>query len=166
MVKLVPISNGKAYAIVDDEDFEYVSQFTWELAAGYARRTVSSRRVLGKRQQTRALMHREINRTPEGMMTDHINRNPLDNRKENLRTCTSADNQRNHGKRNIPTSSKYKGVFWDKKNNKWKASIKVYGKNFHLGRFECEEDAALAYNVAASTHFGDFAGLNTNIRIS
>lgn len=162
MSKQISISNGKAYAIVDDEDFDYLNSFKWRLSAGYAKSDKSRGKKDGKRVFESYLMHRLVNRTPEGLMTDHINRNPLDNRKQNLRTATSADNQRNHPKRR-GTSSIYKGVTWDRLNNKWRVSIKVNGKSYHLGRFYCEIAAACAYNFHAKKHFGEFAYLNERI---
>ncbi len=162
MTAVIPVSNGKAFALVDDEDFEFLSQFKWRLSAGYAKNDKSDGKMDGKRKFKSTLMHRLVNNTPEGCFTDHINRNPLDNRKCNLRTCTSAENQRNHGKKKITTSSQYTGVSWDGFNKKWRSSIKAIGKSIFLGRFNCEIAAACAYNAAAKKYFGEFAGLNTN----
>ena len=67
---------------------------------------------------------------------DHINKNSLDNRIENLRILTNQQNQWN---------TNAKGYHWDKKNNKWRARIKINGKTKHLGRFTEEEDARQAY---------------------
>ena len=75
---------------------------------------------------------------------DHININPLDNRIENLRVVNTSQNNRNRNKfKNC--SSKYKGVFWNKLKSKWHAQIKINGKTKHLGLFDNEEDAYLAY---------------------
>jgi hypothetical protein len=75
---------------------------------------------------------------------DHININPLDNKIENLRILNCSQNTRNQNKRKN-CSSKYKGVSWDKQNNKWRADIKINGKSKNLGSFDNEEDAYLAY---------------------
>lgn len=97
-------------------------------------------------------------------MVDHINHDTLDNRRQNLRVVTRRQNQANMRKCSKATSSKYKGVSWDKSRNKWMAALgpKVEGKTrrIHLGRFDREEDAALAYNKGASALFGVFAKLN------
>lgn len=82
---------------------------------------------------------------------DHINRDRDDNRIENLRECNHSQNLGNMG----PRVHKYKGVTFDKKNQKWRAQL-----DGPLGRFSTIEEAALAYNKAAIIHFGEFALLN------
>jgi hypothetical protein len=105
------------------------------------------------------MMHRLIISIPKEMVTDHKNGNRLDNRKENLRACTQAQNTRNRGiTQNINHS--WKGYTYEKSRNKFKASIKVNGKSINLGRYETEHEAATAYNLAAKKYFGDFARLN------
>jgi hypothetical protein len=154
-MKQIPLTKGK-FAIVDDEDFEFLSQWKWCAACGgkYAGRYET---INGKR--TGILMHRVIAKTPLGMDTDHINMDKLDNRKINLRVCTRRQNLMN--KKSEPNStSKFRGVFLNKKLNKWSAQIKVEGKRTHLGTFKNEEDAAQAYNFVAFEHFGEFARLN------
>ena len=87
---------------------------------------------------------------------DHINRDRDDNRIENLRPCTHTQNLGNMKAR----VHKYKGVTFDKFNNKWRAQITVDYSNISLGRYPTIEEAALAYNKAATEHFGKFALLN------
>lgn len=94
---------------------------------------------------------------PEAL--DHINRVRTDNRIENLRPATNQQNQYNKSSFR-DSSSKYKGVSWKKQRNKWTVQISIAGKKTHLGYFDCEGDAAMAYNEAALEHFGIFAGLN------
>lgn len=90
---------------------------------------------------------------------DHINNQRDDNRIENLRNTTRSQNGKN---RSIETgrTSQYKGVYWNKEKNKWKAHIKINGKPKYLGYFTSEEDAARAYDRAAIEHFGIYAKLN------
>lgn len=90
---------------------------------------------------------------------DHIDRNPLNNRIENLR---EANNSQNHANRPKPSNnnSGHKGVSWDVKNNMWYAKIMVQYKSQWLGRFLDIVDAAVAYNMAAEQHFGEFAYYN------
>ena len=90
---------------------------------------------------------------------DHINRIKDDNRIENLREVTRSQNHMNSKKRKN-TTSKYKGVCWDKENNKWRSQIKLKGKLIHLGRFHSEVEAAEAYNRKAIELFGEFKQLN------
>lgn len=95
---------------------------------------------------------------PPDKELDHINNCTTDNRIENLRLCTSSENNGNRGScKNV--SSVYKGVHLSK-NKKWKASIKYNGKIKHLGTFEKEIDAAMAYNTEALKLWGKFANIN------
>ena len=95
---------------------------------------------------------------------DHKNRNPLDNRRANIRICTHQENLFNQTKQvsygGKPCSSKYLGVFWDKEKKKWRASITLNRKGYNLGRFSSELAAAERYNEAAQELFGEFANLN------
>lgn len=92
---------------------------------------------------------------------DHINGNKLDNRKINLRFCTSGQNQQNRPKsKKKKTHSIYKGVTWHKRHKKWKATIGASKKYYHLGYFFIEKNAAIAYNEAAKKLHGKFARLN------
>ena len=94
-------------------------------------------------------------RWPEQQI-DHINGDKRDNRLCNLREATNAQNHCNIG----PITGRYRGVHWIKPDRKWAAQIRVGGKNKHLGRFECEAEAAKAYDAAAVRHHGEFARLN------
>ena len=94
-----------------------------------------------------------------GQYVDHINGDRLDNRKENLRFCTLSQNSMNKRGRSSRTS-KYKGVCYAKRRNKWQASIRVDGKERFLGYFNNEEDAAKAYDEAALKFYKEFAKIN------
>ena|ERR1035437_9624291 len=158
-MKLIPLTKQK-FAIVDDEDYEYLNQFKWQLSTkGYACRT----KRIGLRKFNKKItfwMHREVLKTPDNFQTDHINGNKLDNRRENLRT---ANNSQNHGNISLLKSntSGYKGVSFDKSRKLWEAYISINDKKKHLGRFSTPESAALAYNKAAREYFDEFASLNT-----
>jgi hypothetical protein len=89
---------------------------------------------------------------------DPINGIRDDNRIENLREATNAQNGANQGKPSTNTSG-YKGVHWDKCNKKWVAQIRVNRKATHLGYFTNIEDAAATYQAAARQYFGEFAHL-------
>lgn len=151
---MIPLTQGKS-AMVDDEDYDWLNQWKWHFAQGYASRNSGS--VLGLRKAIR--MHREILRTPKGMDTDHINGNTLDNRRKNLRICTRAQNNTNTRVRKDNTSG-FRGVTWHTYTRKWEAQININGKHTHLGLFKTPEEAALAYDQEAKKHHGEFARLN------
>lgn len=149
-MKLITLTKGKV-AMVDDEDFEMLSQWKWCFGDGYAARSIR----VGLNQK-HVKMHRVIANTPKGMHTDHINGDGLDNRKENLRICTNAENLRNQGKQSNNTSG-FKRVGWDKRNRKWAAYIRLNYKKIHLGLFPTPELAHAAYCEAAIKYHGEFA---------
>jgi len=133
------------YALVDAEDFDYLSQWKWQYGlVGYAYRSLDKK--------TKVYMHRCINKTPKGKFTDHINRDKLDNRKTNLRTVTGMENGRNRGKNKNNTSG-YKGVSWDKSKKSWLAHIKVNYKLLFLGRFKDIKDAIKARKNGEEGHW-------------
>jgi hypothetical protein len=104
-------------------------------------------------------MHREVIDIPEGMVCDHINRKVFDNRKGNLRPATVSQNNCNTRKR-AHTTSRYRGVSWYARLNKWMAQINANGRRIHLGVFDDEVDAAKTYDAAARKYHGEFAVLN------
>lgn len=153
-MKEIQLTHGKV-ALVDDEDFEFLNQWKWCYHnGGYA---VRADYTSGKHKLI--TMHRVVNKTLKDLQTDHINRNKLDNRKENLRSCTSSENNKNTTSRKGSTS-KYLGVSSYKRSNKWKSNIWICGKSKHLGYYISEKEAALAYNEAALKYHGKFANLN------
>ena len=154
-MKEIPLTQGKV-ALVDDEDFDRVNQFKWQAARAnrnwYAIRGI---RIPGKKNST-IRMHCFILGIKK---IDHRNTNGLDNQKENLRPATDSQNQANRRKQ-LGTSSKFKGVSFFKKKGKWHSDIYVSKQRISLGYYEQEEHAALAYNGAAKLFFGEFARLN------
>lgn len=101
---------------------------------------------------------------PSGFLVDHINGDKLDNRRENLRLATRADNEANKKKRRTQsggkTSSKYKGVNKPKDRKKFRATLTFQHRQINLGSFESEREAAEAYNKAAIEYYGEFAYIN------
>jgi hypothetical protein len=90
-------------------------------------------------------------------LIDHINNNPLDNRRENLRIVTPEQNSMNR-KSQKQSLSKYIGV--SKSHKKWIAEITFKGKKFYLGRFNSEIEAAKARDIATKKYFGEYGNLN------
>ena len=159
-IRYIALTKGK-FTIVDAEDFERLNQYRWFCLTCkwgcYAAR--NSRKNESEKRHT-ILMHKEIVGAPEGFLVDHVNNNTLDNRKENLRPATPSQNICNRRLNKTGCSSKFRGVFWDKRKNKWGAAIEYERKKINLGYFADEIDAAKAYDRAAKKYHGQFARLN------
>jgi hypothetical protein len=162
-MKEIELTQGKV-ALVDDEDYEYLSQWNWHTSKGnttyYAKRNhyISENPPV----QRPKLMHREIfeRRGVElnGLGVDHISGNGLDNRWENLRPATDRDNARNRRRQAGCIS---KGVYlWE--GRCWRAQIHT-DKQIHLGYYRTREEAEAAYDAAATEYFGEFAKTNLDI---
>jgi hypothetical protein len=153
MVKKIELSKGYE-ALVDDADFDNVSAARpWHAVVDetrvYARKSIVRN---GRWESIR--LHTFIT---GWAFIDHINGNGLDNRRENLRPCTAAQNAANRALRRDARTG-FKGV--RAKGGKWLARIQASGVRRHLGSFETPEDAAKAYDAAAIESFGQFARLN------
>ena len=152
-MKRVPLTQGK-FALVDDEDFEWLSRWTWSAYSSrsgnwYATRRV---RVSEKYDTTSIKMHQQI-LGHSGV--DHRDGDSLNNQRSNLRAASVAQNNANSSSCRGSTS-KYKGVSWHKRGQKWS----VFIQRRYLGLFETEIEAAGAYDKAALETFGEFAKLN------
>jgi hypothetical protein len=157
----IPLSQGK-FAIVDAEDFDRLNQYKW-CAVQYGENFYANRNggKLGKFHRTFIVkMHREVLQDPPGMIVDHINHNGLDNRKSNLRIVTREQNLWNSRKNISCGTSKYKGVTYFKRDNRWRAYITYKKKRTFIGSFLDEDTAAKAYDEKAKQLFGEFAYLN------
>lgn len=155
-MKQIKLTQGQ-FALVDDEDFEYLNQFYWQ--AVKHGNTYYARRVDKTTKGKRIYMHREITNCPKIMVIDHANRNGIDNQKANLRVCTQSQNMANK----LPlkgSRSKYMGVCYHKGSKKWVAQMDSKGKHIYIGLFKTEENAAIAYNIYAERLHGEFARLN------
>lgn len=163
----IALSGNKAagrVALVDDEDYERLIQFRWyahidERRPGrphgpYARTTINA--TTSGRPHWSPLMHTLI---MGRIGIDHANRDGLDNRRENLRPAGDSENGRNRPAR-LNCSSQYKGVYWIKAQGVWGAGITLHRERIKLGRFSDEQQAAVAYDLAARELHGDFAVLN------
>lgn len=157
-MKLIDISTRRhpnTFTMVDDADYDWLNQWKWCLKGvnGYVIRYESSN--CGKLVY---YMHREILKPPPGMLGDHRFGNKLDNRRENLRICTNAENVRNRSPK--PGRSLPKGVYWNIRDRRFRAQIRVNGQRIGLGGFLTESEASEAYNAAAIKYHGEFARIN------
>jgi hypothetical protein len=140
----VPLANGRGVALVDAEDAESVLRYRWCLhPRGYAQARIDGRLVL---------MHRLVLGLTSGdrVDTDHRNRDKLDNRRANLRTCTRSQNMQNTAARG--GSSAHWGVSFCKQTQRWRAVHKVDGRYVHIGRFDTEQEAAAAASAFRERH--------------
>jgi hypothetical protein len=149
--RYIPLTRG-LWAIVDVADFERLNKYRWYASPSgggkmYARRNTRKGTVL---------MHREIMKPPKGMHVDHRDRNGLNNRPDNLRNCTPAQNEYNKPPRG--KKSRFKGVYRD--GDKWYAVIKHKGQTYYLGTFDDEIEAAKARDRKAYELEGEYAYLN------
>ena len=140
---------------VDDDDYEFLSSLKFSISQkGYV--TITGGVFKGKK------LHRVLMKAPRGMEVDHINHDPLDNRRNNLRICTRSQNHWNTSMHKTNKCS-YKGVSFHVGTRKYEARIRVNNKKMFLGYFSNPKDAAAAYDNAASTHFGNYAFLNRKV---
>lgn len=148
-MKEIPLTRGYV-ALVDDEDYDWLNQWKWfarvRRQTAYAARTVHRRTVQ---------MHTLISGFA---ITDHIDGDGWNNQRHNLRDGTIGNkwNQRKYRGGANP----YKGAYLRRSSGRWQAQIAVSGRRINLGTFDTQEEAALAYDAAARTHFGEFAALN------
>lgn len=143
-------------ALVDNSDFEELNKYKWfanKLGNTFYAVRTSKKDSEGKTKTI--LMHRVIMSNPEGFDVDHIDSNGLNNQKKNLRVCTHSENTRNRGVQKNSTS-KLKGVTWNKTGKKWQSQIKVEGKYIYLGIFEDKIEAYEAYCKACVKYHGDY----------
>ncbi len=98
-------------------------------------------------------------------LLDHVNRNPSDNRIENLRECNTAQNCQN-SRRPSNNESGYKGVSWDKHARKWEVRIRAFGKSEYLGLYKTPEEGAAVYDKAALRLHQEFAATNQALDFS
>jgi len=146
-MKKIPLSQGK-FALVDDDDFEWLSQYKWYFHDGYAERNQKPR-----------FMSRLILDAPAFMQVDHKNGNPLDNRRENLRLATPAENCRNRKQQSNNTTGE-RGVYWHKQLGKWAVRVRRDGKLVNGGIFKTFESAVVAARILRELLHAEFSGLS------
>ncbi len=153
-MKEIPLTQGYV-ALVDDEDYAYLSQFKWN--AKKSPRSIYAKRKINNRDVT---LHRFIlGISDPSIKIDHWDGDGLNNQRHNLRVANDQQNQRNR-RLNLNSTSGFKGVTWRKDLKKWNAALEIKTKRLHLGYFDCPLEAACAYDMAAIKHFGEFAHCN------
>jgi hypothetical protein len=154
MSRQIPLAKGRS-ALVDDDDFARVSEYQWHItSSGY----VAGMIIIDGAHKL-VYLHRFLLNAPSGQVVDHINGDRLDNRQDNLRLVTRAQNQWNRKVQH--NRSGYKGVCWHRRKRKFYARIQANGRRYHLGYFDTAEEAAQAYDAAARRLFGEYARLNS-----
>lgn len=152
---IVKSTKGEFKVLVDNENFEELNKYKWTINIVNKYTYVYRSFTINKKKKF-IKMHRQImNIENSKILVDHINHNTLDNRKENLRLCNHSTNGMNRNVRKDSTC-KYLGVRYMKDRNKYTAQIQ--GK--HIGIFNTEIEAALAYDNKAKILFKEFANLN------
>jgi hypothetical protein len=145
----MPVSRG-LFAIISASDIDLVRRYRWSVSSsGYVHRSQKK-----NRESTRIALHRAIIGARTEELVDHINGNPLDNRRENLRIANPSQNSWNTAKRK-DSKNLYKGV--RRNRDKFSAFITVRGNRMHIGVYDTQEEAHAAYCDEARRHFGEFA---------
>lgn len=155
-VREIPLTNGM-FAIVDDFNFARLSKFTWSCRRTPTNKSPYAQTSIGRRS---VQMHQLVLPPTIGKIIDHRNGDGLDNRRANLRLTDYKGNARNARWSKAGCASKYKGVI--RRDTRWQARLRTKDGsiNLHLGMYDTEEDAALAYDRAARIHYGEFACTN------
>jgi len=152
-VKIELLGRGKEleqnYFLISTITFEKIIKHNWYIDSNGYPMTYTGR--------SKTLHKNLLGKQQKGYVIDHINRNKLDNRLENLRVISAKENSYNRTK-NKTSNNKYKGVI--KRGNKYVASITKDGNRKEIGGFETEEEAARMYDMMAEELFGEFAGKN------
>ena len=143
-------------AIVDDNMFDELSKYKWFVTMGGGKNAkyYASRFAYINGKKSQISMHRHILGLAryDGIISDHVNRNTLDNRRHNLRVADFTINNRNRGLETTNTSG-YKGVSWDISRDKWMAHITVNDRQINLGRYDLIDDAIEARTQGERRHW-------------
>ena len=154
----IPVGK-KDFALVDKEDIELLSQYNWSIRNHPKKDLKYARHVYKENGKQKTLYMHQLLMGTKGtdLFVDHINHNGLDNRKENLRVCSNEDNLKNQRKKRN-SRCKWKGLTVRNRNGRTYYEVKVEGK--YVGSSECQDTAAMIYNMAAIDKYGEFASLN------
>lgn len=146
-----PLTNGGTFR-VDADDADTVRSFAWWKQFTLAGDLAAIVTRVGRHA---ILLHRLLLCEPDGFV-DHIDGDPSNNARSNLRVCTHAENMRN---RKIARSNQsgFKGVYLDARRNKWRSEVRFDGRKYYCGTFDTPERAHEAYCKKAAELHGEFA---------
>ena len=152
------------YTLVDEADYEGLVQYNWHGRRSSKDHTTYAYAVVRVHDVIKTIsMHRmllDIHDKGTGRkVVHHKNHDGLDNRTNNITACSQSQNA-SHKTPIIKSSSGFVGVYWNKNENKWKAGLKVEGRQIHLGYFDDKMEAVRVRDAAALKHRGEFAWLN------
>ena len=153
-IALLPLTKG-LFALVDEEDYEWLSAFNWKVSFKGKSYYAQTYRV--------GYLHRLLMKPPNGKVVDHINGFSLDCRKKNLRICTVSENvqkQKSSLQRRRNKSSRYVGVSFKKRDGTWVMEITKNRIRIRKGGFKTAKEAAQAYDYNARKLFGKYATIN------
>ena len=151
-MKVIKLTQGYS-TIVDDKDFYIVKKYKW-----HAENHLESIRVYGWVDGKSVTLSNLLLNPQKGMEVDHINGNPLDNRRENLRVCTHAENMFNK-KIYKNNSSGIKGIYFDNRKNRWCAQLIKNNKKVFRKTYKSKTEASEGYKNAAHLYFGKYERL-------
>lgn len=148
-------SKGEQF-LFDKEDYIIISQYGWSTNKGH----LEAKRRDSQGKMRRIALHRLVVNCPDGLEVDHINGNPLDNRKENLRICTHAENTKNHQRLYKNNTSGYVGVYFSNVYNNWYVTISINNKTKRIGSYATKEEAIEAREAAELKYYREYSHLN------
>lgn len=148
----LPLTKGYS-AQISPEDHG-LANFKWQTHIDKTGRAYARRAVCEAGKPRNVWLHREITNCPPGMVVDHMNGDSLDNRRENLRVVTQSENMRNIGTQQRPGLSGIRGVYLDKARGKWRATIRIDGRNKSFGLYKTKEEAHVRRLALELEHYG------------
>lgn len=154
----LPRRGGIVDVLVDESDLDRVmAAGPWRILETLSRRgtVYVQRNVTRDGKRTTEYLHRFVLDAPRGLQVDHINRDGLDNRQQNLRLATSSENRYNTAQYSNNKCG-LKGVHKCRRSGLWRASVQAQGRAVELGRFDSPEEAHAAYRRAAQVLHGAF----------
>lgn len=142
-IELHIVSKGETYTVlIDKDDYDVVKKYSWSIKENYVYNS------------TVGLLHRYVLNPQNDKHIDHINHNKLDNRKNNLRECSQAENNRNVGI-TVNNTSGYKNIYWCDKKQRYIVRITLNGKLYRK-HFKTLEEAIEYRDIRLKELHGEF----------